>query len=520
MLKREREEHELVLGKFSTALKDLEELKQESKTLTEGFKHKHHNENSDQSQMPIEQEKRLDIIDENEEEVIDTSKKIQECEFEDIGSPTGDDEINNNFETDEQKVENNHSATKTQAVVNQTPNKTEYSERLHLEEQVDSNSEKQEEEVEDEPGFLMPNLMHLFAESNLEFERILMEQEDRASRILEDSMHRQKFKDKYGAIQMCHKVLTSREFFNTPVCANSSIQDPVRDSFTKYMGNLRPIDLSKTKFRVLWSKEKVAKEKEEKRLQKEKAKREKKKKVIKSLVNILESNSSSKALFKAKDSLYNEIKAKPEKAVEYVDDHEVAGVDISHNVTGRLYPSKADIIYHKTVVYFAKTKEKLTEFMEGVQPPQFREFLNDQEKLYKNNAQVQEIWNSKKAKGANKRHRGVDSNRLHVIEEDLMDEMSGEFDSRFIEGNQPLAEALQVSYPGKGATHIDIKNEDELVELDMKALTHYHSLKDIDFSMNSIANLSMSDKAEFKCLTKIKVSQNKISKLDKNLFLK
>lgn len=135
-----------------------------------------------------------------------------------------------------------------------------------------------EETIEAEP-YKPPSMIQILAESNVEIERIEMEQEDHLSRQYENFIrHQSKQKQKDAFVPLIQLITDTSHILNVGVCQNLEIQDPQKESFTKYMANMRPIDLSKTRHRVLWSKEKVARELLE---QKEKAKREKKKKFIK-----------------------------------------------------------------------------------------------------------------------------------------------------------------------------------------------------------------------------------------------
>ena len=111
-------------------------------------------------------------------------------------------------------------------------------------------------------------------------------------------------------------------------------------------------------------------------------------------------------------------------------------------------------------------------------------------------------------------------NNLHVIEEDIMNEISGDFENEIIGDNQPLIEALRMFYSNKDTTNIEIKSEQNLKELDLKTLVTYKSLKDINFIMNNIDKFKMTDKRDLTELVNIRISQNKIQKLDKNIFEK
>jgi len=78
---------------------------------------------------------------------------------------------------------------------------------------------------------------------------------------------------------------------------------------------------------------------------------------------------------------------------------------------------------------------------------------------------------------------------LHIIEEEMMDELSGDFDHQIIGENQVLVEALQMHYSNKKVNKVEIQNENQLVEVDFKILSHYEQLRSVNFSMNSIVKL-------------------------------
>jgi len=95
--------------------------------------------------------------------------------------------------------------------------------------------------------------------------------------------------------------------------------------------------------------------------------------------------------------LYNEFKNKPDKPIEYTVIAQNL-IEIDTNITGRLYPSKADMIYHKTIYHHNKTKERLANYMQQVPVPQLRDFQSDIDKLYKDKNRVKEILDNKKSK--------------------------------------------------------------------------------------------------------------------------
>jgi hypothetical protein len=270
----------------------------------------------------------------------------------------------------------------------------------------------------EENDYKAPNPIHVFSSMNVEVERITMEQEDRSSRKYLEAFYQLKFKQKDFGLPLKHNILKTNLFLNESVQPNGNVQEPVKDSFTKYMANLRPIALSKTKHRVLWSKEKVAQEEQERKILAEKVKREKRQRFVKNLDGILENNKCSLKIFKPTSSLYTEFTSQPDKPIEFHTKQSMLKItiqDMSHNMTGRLYPSKADIVYSNTVSHHSKMQEKVKDYMKDLRSPQIRDFMNENEKIYKDQAKVKEIW-SKKEQSKN--------NDLHVIEEDMMHEMS------------------------------------------------------------------------------------------------
>ena len=218
-----------------------------------------------QKEFP-EEEKRLDLA------LTDT----QEVELSHQNSEFKDDQKNE--EIIEEKEQEEEVITEKEINHNEISDNIpqEKSEEKEPVPQVAEPEVKDDEEIEtEEVKYEAPNPIHMFAEFNLEVERITMEMEDRASLQYEEFIHKQKFAQKDVEIPLGKDGVPSKLFLNEPVQPNPTVKEPVKDSFTKYMANQRPIDLSKVKFRVLWSKEKVAKEEEEKRIMKEKAKREK-----------------------------------------------------------------------------------------------------------------------------------------------------------------------------------------------------------------------------------------------------
>jgi hypothetical protein len=205
-----------------------------------------------------------------------------------------------------------------------------------------------------------------FAQVNEDMERIHMEQEDRMSRIVQDIHFQNKFKQKDVVVPLSHNILTTSVFFNTPVRPNLPVQEPMKDSFTKYMANFRPPDLSKVKFRVLWSKEKVAKEKEEKLIQKEKAKREKKNNYLKTLSQALEKPKSTQPYFKSTKSIFSSYISQPNKPIEYSMTPTLPYSAQIASISFNLSPSKSSILSSKIVENHSITAKKLSKFTPSI----------------------------------------------------------------------------------------------------------------------------------------------------------
>ena len=223
-------------------------------------------------------------------------------------------------------------------------------------------------------------------------------------------------------------------------------------------------------------------------------------------------SSVTKSLFKPKDILYNEFKNKPDKPIEFSNQLNNV-IEIDTSVTGRLYPSKDSMMHEKLIFHHNKTSEKLSKYMAKVPKPQITDFESNNDKIYKDKQKVAEIWKNKKSK--NSHNNGHD---LHIIEEDMMDEFLGDMDSEIVSDNQVLVEALQMNFSNRKVDTIEIKNEQQLVEVDFKTLISYEKLQAINFSMNSIAKIFYTGKKEFVELTKLQISQNKIEKFDKKMF--
>ena len=381
------------------------------------IKNYHKNQaNKNSEKQVVEDEKRLDSVLENEEDddiqqhilstpnksnlVLEESKNgnikswvnyLEEMINTSINQNNNGDENNNSIE-----IENNE----LHDSLNNEDNEKQYEIPINKNNQ-DSDEDKEEHQCINKNGIMTfdyNNPIHRFAEANKDLELIAMEQEDRASKIYEDAIHQRKFKQKDAVVPLKHTILATAAFFNTSVWENWTVQDPAKESFTKYMANTRPLDLSKIKYRVLWSKEKVAKEKEEKKRLKEKAKLDKRNKFINNLENILDNNNWNKSIFKSKNILSNEYKSKPDKPIEYAISNDLASVmsvELVQNITGRLYPSKADIIYQKVLFHFSKMKEKLVDYIKDIQIPNIRDYIPDYEKLYKDSSKINEIKESK-----------------------------------------------------------------------------------------------------------------------------
>jgi hypothetical protein len=76
--------------------------------------------------------------------------------------------------------------------------------------------------------------------------------------------------------------------------------------------------------------------------------------------------------------------------------------------------------------------------------------------------------------------------RMGVIDE-VFEDISGEFGGE-IEGI--VGQALMMHYSDRNTKEIEVKNEQGLIDLDVKVLKEYQSLRCINFSMNSIAEIT------------------------------
>ena len=119
---------------------------------------------------------------------------------------------------------------------------------------------------------------------------------------------------------------------------------------------------------------------------------------MKSLGDILENDNWTKSIFKQKDILYNEFKSKPDKPIEYTTDEPLILNDIGHNITGRLYPSKADILYNGVISHQRKMKDQIINYTKELNQPKFDDYLSEREKVYKDPSKIKEIWNQKQSK--------------------------------------------------------------------------------------------------------------------------
>ena len=171
------------------------------------------------------------------------------------------------------------------------------------------------------------------------------------------------------------------------------------------------------------------------------------------------------------------------------------------------------MMHHKLLFHHNKTSEKLSNFMTKVPKPQIFDFESESDKLYRDKQKVKEIWKNKKSKNTHK-----DGRDLHIIEEDMMDEFLGDMDNEIVSDNKVLVEALQMDFSNRKVNTIEIKNEQQLIEVDFKTLISYEKLQIINFSMNSITKVLYTGKKEFMGLIKLQISQNKIESFDKRVF--
>jgi hypothetical protein len=510
-------QHDDILNNFESALKDLNFMKLEAKELQISLKQKpklkiKKSENSKEKEVKLE----IDQIQEKDEDKIEyNSNNEDELEHENLENFDSRDNNSKNSQekiiTQKEELSPNRPLSNFEEIIDfadhdyelskisKIPKDFEMKNDNKYEEPIIENSDQNYEENE----YKAPNPMHMFSSMNLEVERITMEQEDRASRKYLDSLYQSKFKQKDFALPLKHNILKTNLFLSEPEQASGNLQEPVKDSFTKYMANLRPIDLSKTKHRVLWSKEKVAQEEYEKKILAEKVKHEKRQRFVKNLDSILETNKCNQKIFKPTSSLYSEFTNQPDKPIEFHTKQsmlKITAEDMSQNMAGRLYASKADIVYSNTAFHHSKMQEKINEYMKGLNHPQIRDFITENEKLYKDKNKVK--------------------NNLNVIEEDMMVDILGDFDNKFADSNDPLSQALQMEYLNKATKSIEIKNEQNFRNVDFKMLDAYTKLEEVNFSMNNISEFSMTGKGDFQNLIELRLSQNKIINLNKNLFLR
>jgi hypothetical protein len=521
-------QHDDILDNFELALKDLNIMKSEAHELQTSLKKKpklkiKKSENSKEKEGKLEndQDPNEGENEDNNEHLSNEGNDVQH-ENEELFDSEQRDRLSNSEEkiiTQKEELSPDKPLSDLEETLDFKQNSLEISRISEI--PKDFVMEKVEEPIIENPDdnseendYKAPNPIHMFSSMNLEVERITMEQEDRSSRKYLEALYQLKFKQKDLGLPLKHNILKTNLFLNEPVQPNGNVQEPVKDSFTKYMANLRPIDLSKTKHRVLWSKEKVALEEQERKILAEKVKREKRQRFVKNLDGILENNKCNLKIFKPTSSLYTEFTSQPDKPIEFHTKQSILKItiqDMSLNMAGRLYPSKADIVYSNTVSHHSKMQEKVKDYIKDLRPPQIRDFMNENEKIYKDQAKVKEIW-SKKSQSKN--------NNLHVIEEDMMHEISGDLDNKFDDSNDPLSQALQMEYLNKSTKNIEIKNEQNLRTIDFKMLEAYSKLGEVNFSMNNLSEFSMTGKIDFPNLIELRLSQNKIINLNKNLFSK
>lgn len=100
----------------------------------------------------------------------------------------------------------------------------------------------------------------------------------------------------------------------------------------------------------------------------------------------------------------------------------------------------------------------------------------------------------------------------------MFHEISGDFDSKLSDLNDPLFSVLQMNYGNKHSKVIEVKGEGNLKEVDLKAFEDYKKLTEVDLSMNSLEVLKSTTDKEFSNLEVIKLSQNRLKCLESDIF--
>jgi len=163
-----------------------------------------------------------------------------------------------------------------------------------------------------------------------------------------------------------------------------------------------------------------------------------------------------------------------------------------------------------TISHAQKMREKLISFTKDLAHPRFDDYVTEAELVYKDKQKIEQI---RKAKNMQK-----DKGYLGIIEEDMMHEISGDFDSKLDDLSDPLFSNLQMNYGNKDSKHIEVKNESDLKKLDFNALKDYKKLEHLDLSINALSELSSTENAKFCNLDSIKASHNHLRKFDPAIF--
>lgn len=113
---------------------------------------------------------------------------------------------------------------------------------------------------------------------NEPIENIEMEAEDKKSWQYEMAVHKLRFKEKDFGIPLSHNKLQN---FYTPICQPTPFVPPIQnDSYAQFYTNTRSMNLANVKYRVVWSKEKEAKERQDRKNAEERARRDRETKMI------------------------------------------------------------------------------------------------------------------------------------------------------------------------------------------------------------------------------------------------
>ena len=100
----------------------------------------------------------------------------------------------------------------------------------------------------------------------------------------------------------------------------------------------------------------------------------------------------------------------------------------------------------------------------------------------------------------------------------MFHEISGDFDSKLSDFNDPLLSVLQMNYGNKHAKIIEGKGEQNLKSMDLNALEEYKRLTEVDLSMNSLEIIKSTAEKEFPHLEILKISQNRLKCVGDDVF--